>query len=119
VDGLFRLFGDGDGDRDVDHDDLDLMLGGFGTHRGDAGFQWSFDHDADGDVDGGDMAQFNRRRRSLLRMRIESRVPGTLARPLAWRRLTRSFASSARCHHLPIRWLPQPAYHRHPYDSVP
>ena len=64
MDGFFRLFGDGDGDHDVDHADLDLMLSSFGKSQGQAGFLWYFDHEGDGDVDGLDMAQFNRRRRS-------------------------------------------------------
>jgi hypothetical protein len=62
TDGFHRLFGDADGDGDTDHADLDVMLGSFPKRSGDAGYLWYFDYDADGDVDGLDMAQFNQRR---------------------------------------------------------
>lgn len=58
-----RLFGDSDGDRDVDRADLERMLATFGRPAGDPAFLWYFDADADGDVDGLDMAEFNKRRR--------------------------------------------------------
>jgi len=64
VDGFFRLFGDSDGDHDVDHADLDLMLSSSRKSRGEAGFLWFLDYDGSGDVNGLDMAQFNRRRGS-------------------------------------------------------
>lgn len=60
--GFHRLFGDSDGDGDTDHADLDVILSTFLKSRGDAGFLWYFDYDADGEVDGPDMAQFNLRR---------------------------------------------------------
>jgi hypothetical protein len=63
VEGFSRLFGDSDGDRDVDHADLDRMLATLGRAAGDPAFLWYLDADADGDVDGLDMAAFNRRRR--------------------------------------------------------
>jgi arylsulfatase A-like enzyme len=72
VDVLFRLFGDGDGDGDVDRADRDVMKGSFGTSRGEAGFLWYFDYAADGDVDGPDLAQSSRRRRTQLRMQIDA-----------------------------------------------
>lgn len=62
ADGFHRLFGDSDGDGDTDHADLDAMLGSFLDRQGDASVLWYFDYDADGDLDGRDMAQFNQRR---------------------------------------------------------
>ena len=43
------------------HDEIFNLIG---KSQGQAGFLWYFDHEGDGDVDGLDMAQFNRRRRS-------------------------------------------------------
>ena len=61
VDGFFRLFGDSDGDRDVGWLDRDLFRCAFGKSIGDAGYLWYFDFEGDGDVDGRDNGEFNRR----------------------------------------------------------
>jgi hypothetical protein len=45
----------------VDQQDRDLFRPAFGTSGGDAGYLWYFDFDADGDVDGRDNGQFDRR----------------------------------------------------------
>jgi hypothetical protein len=62
ADGFSRLFGDADGDGDVGQADLGTFLLSFRTRQGESGYLWYFDAAADGDVDGLDMAQFNRRR---------------------------------------------------------
>jgi acetyl esterase/lipase len=62
LDGFRRLFGDADGDGDTDQTDFGVFLTSFGKRRGEAGYLWFFDYDADGAVDGLDMAQFNKRR---------------------------------------------------------
>ena len=62
ADRFHRLFGDADGDVDTDQADFGLFLMSFGKRRGEAGYLWYFDSDANGDVDGRDMAQFNQRR---------------------------------------------------------
>jgi Arylsulfotransferase (ASST) len=61
VDGFFRLFGDSDGDRDLDQSDRDLFRSAFKTSAGDAGYLWYFDFDGNGEVNGRDDGQFNRR----------------------------------------------------------
>src|SRR5205823_3193352 len=61
VDSFFRLFGDTNGNRDVDRLDRDLFRSAFKTSAGEAGYRWYFDFDGDGDVDGRDNGQFNRR----------------------------------------------------------
>jgi arylsulfatase A-like enzyme len=61
VDAFFRLFGDSDGDRDVDRLDRELFRSAFKRRVGEAGYLWYFDYDRDGDVDGKDNGQFNRR----------------------------------------------------------
>jgi Dockerin type I domain len=61
VDGFFRLFGDVNGDGVVDQQDRELFRSAFGTKAGDVGYLWYFDFDGDGDVDGRDNGQFNRR----------------------------------------------------------
>jgi hypothetical protein len=61
VDGFFRLFGDSDGGRDVDWQDRDLFRSAFGKSATDVGYLWYFDFDGDGDLDGLDNGQFNRR----------------------------------------------------------
>jgi hypothetical protein len=57
VDGLCRLFGDSDGDSQ----DRDLFQSAFGKSTTEVGYLWYFDFDVDGDVDGLDNGQFNRR----------------------------------------------------------
>lgn len=64
VDEFFRLFGDTDGDGDVDHADRDVMRDSFRKTEGDPGFLWYLDFDSDGDLDGRDNSQFNRRQRN-------------------------------------------------------
>jgi arylsulfate sulfotransferase len=64
LESFFRLFGDSDGDHDVDHADLDVLLGAFGTSRGEAGFLWFLDYDGVGQLNGSDMAELNQRRRN-------------------------------------------------------
>jgi hypothetical protein len=59
--GFFRLFGDADGNGHVDEQDRDLFRSAFKTTAGDAGYLWYFDFDGDGNVDGLDNGQFNRR----------------------------------------------------------
>jgi hypothetical protein len=59
--GFFRLFGDADGDGHVDERDRDLFRSAFRTSAGDAGYLWYFDFYGNGDVDGLDNGQFNRR----------------------------------------------------------
>ncbi len=59
VAGFARLFGDGDGD--VDRSDRELYRPAFGTTVPDMGYVWYFDFDGDGDVDGRDNGQVNRR----------------------------------------------------------
>jgi hypothetical protein len=61
TDGLFRLFGDSDGDGDVGRADRDRFRSAFKTSAGDAAYLWYFDFAGDGDVDGRDNGQFNRR----------------------------------------------------------
>jgi hypothetical protein len=61
VETFFRLFGDADGDGHVDLADLELFIGTFGKHAGDAGFLAYFDYNADGRVDFGDLVQLLRR----------------------------------------------------------
>jgi type 1 fimbria pilin len=61
VDGFFRLFGDSDGDGDVDRLDRDLFRSAFKTTAGEAGYLWYLDFDGNGEVDGRDNGQFNRR----------------------------------------------------------
>ena len=56
VDSFFRLFGDSDGDGDVDRLDRDRFRSAFEKN---AGYLWHFDLDGDGD--GRDNGQFNRR----------------------------------------------------------
>jgi hypothetical protein len=53
VNGFHRLFGDGDGDR------WDKTR--FRSHAGDSRYLWYFDFDGNGDVDGRDKREFNRR----------------------------------------------------------
>jgi hypothetical protein len=59
--GFFRLFGDADGDGHVDEQDRQLFRSAFKTKAGEAGYLWYFDFNDDGDVDGHDNGQFNRR----------------------------------------------------------
>jgi hypothetical protein len=61
VDEFFRLFGDSDGDHDVDWLDRNLFGSAITKNAGVAGYLWYFDFDFDGDVDGLDNGQFNRR----------------------------------------------------------
>ena len=61
VDEFFRLFGDSDGDSDVDRLDRDFFRSAFKKSVGEEGYLWYLDFDADGDVDGRDNGQFNRR----------------------------------------------------------
>jgi arylsulfate sulfotransferase len=61
VDSFFRLFGDSNGDGHVDRPDRDLFRSAFKKSAGQAGYLWSLDFDGDGDVDGRDNGQFNRR----------------------------------------------------------
>src|SRR5262249_8143504 len=61
VEEFFRLFGDSDGGGDVDEEDRDRFRSAFRTSAGDVGSLWYFDFDGDGQVDGGDNGQFNRR----------------------------------------------------------
>lgn len=61
VDSFFRLFGDSDADGDVDQSDRDLFRSAFQTSAGDASYLWYFDFGSDGNVDGRDNGQFNRR----------------------------------------------------------
>jgi fermentation-respiration switch protein FrsA (DUF1100 family) len=56
---FFRLFGDSDGDSDVDWQDRDLFWSAFNKNDGAAAYLWYFDFD--GDVDGLDNGEFNRR----------------------------------------------------------
>jgi alkaline phosphatase D len=58
VDSFFRLFGDSNGDGHVDRPDRDLFRSAFKKSAGEAGY---LDFDGDGDVDGRDNGQFNRR----------------------------------------------------------
>ena len=59
--GFFRLFGDADGDGHVDEQDRQLFRSAFKTTAGDAGYLWYIDFYGDGNVDGLDNGQFNRR----------------------------------------------------------
>ena len=61
VDSFFRLFGDSDGDGRVDQSDRDLFRSAFKTSAGQAGYLWYFDFDGNGEVNGRDNGQFNRR----------------------------------------------------------
>jgi hypothetical protein len=61
VDGFHRLFGDSDGDGDVDCLDRELFRSAFKKSAGEAGYLWYFDFDGNGNVDGQDNGQFNRR----------------------------------------------------------
>jgi photosystem II stability/assembly factor-like uncharacterized protein len=61
VETFFRLFGDADGDGHVDLTDLELFIGTFGKHAGDAGFLAYFSYNTDGRVDFGDLVQLLRR----------------------------------------------------------
>jgi N-acetylneuraminic acid mutarotase len=61
VNNFFRLFGDSDGDGDVDQLDRDLFRSAFKTGAGEAGYLSYFDFDGNGEVDGRDNGQFNRR----------------------------------------------------------
>ena len=61
VDAFFRLFGDSDGDSDVDWLDRDFFRSAFEATDSDVGYLWSVDFDGNGDVDGRDNGQFNRR----------------------------------------------------------
>jgi arylsulfate sulfotransferase len=61
VEGFFRLFGDGDGDHIVGRVDRDLFRSTFNRSAGDVGYIGYFDFDGDGDVDGRDNGEFNRR----------------------------------------------------------
>jgi hypothetical protein len=45
----------------VDGSDRDRLRTAFGTTAAEAGYLWFFDFDGDGDVDGPDNGQFNRR----------------------------------------------------------
>ena len=45
----------------MDERDRDLFRSAFGKRVGEAGYLWYFDFDGDGDVDGRDNGQFNRR----------------------------------------------------------
>jgi hypothetical protein len=45
----------------VDRLDRDLFRSAFKTNAGEPGYLWYFDFDGDGDVDGFDNGQFNRR----------------------------------------------------------
>ena len=49
------------GDGDVDQLDRDLFRSAFKKSATDIGYLWYFDFDGDGDVDGRDNGQFNRR----------------------------------------------------------
>jgi len=62
VAGFHREFGDADGDGDTDQTDFQSFLASFGPIGGPSGYLWYFDFDADGEVDGLDIAQFNQRR---------------------------------------------------------
>src|SRR5262245_30487369 len=57
-----RLFGDADGDGSLSAQDRAAFRAAFKSHAGDPGYLWYFDFDGDGDVDGRDNGQFNRRR---------------------------------------------------------
>jgi hypothetical protein len=61
LDSFFRLFGDTDGDGDVDQLDRDLFRSAFKTIAGDPNYLSYFDFNGDGNVDGPDNGQFNRR----------------------------------------------------------
>ena len=61
MDGFFQLFGDSNGDRHVDQQDRDLFRSAFKSRAGDPSYLWFFDFDGDGNVDGRDNGQFNRR----------------------------------------------------------
>jgi len=61
VDAFFRLFGDSDGNGDVDWLDRDVFRTAFKKSAGEEGYLWYLDFDADGNVDGRDNGQFNRR----------------------------------------------------------
>ena len=45
----------------MDGQDRDRFRPAYGTTAADAGYLWYFDFDGDGDVDGHDNGQFNRR----------------------------------------------------------
>ena len=49
------------GDRDVERLDRDLFRSAFKKSAGEVGYVWYFDFGGDGDVDGRDNGQFNRR----------------------------------------------------------
>src|SRR5262249_17275727 len=56
-----RMFGASEGEGDVEGQARDRSRAGLGTPAGEPGYLWYLDFDGDGDVDGHDNGQFNRR----------------------------------------------------------